>query len=152
MVSELFLRIEMGLMHADYYETVKDYLHPGIHDFIEHYRCGNLIELPPFHGCNRVNKNETKKLIMYEMGEQCAVPTWKRYWRKPKPKYRRKIGFLYWTRHMTQTRFRYLFKNKGNFVYNFKLKKYEHMSETPMHYEFRDIQSIKKDLWKHALK
>ena len=46
----------------------------------------------------------------------------------------------------------YLFKNKGNFVYNFKLKKYKHMSETPVHYEFRDIQSIKKDLWKHALK
>ena len=53
---------------------------------------------------------------------------------------------------MTQTRFRYLFKNKGNFVYNYKLEKYEHMSETRMHYEFRDMQSIKKDLWKHALK
>ena len=49
MVNELFLRIEMGLMHADYFE---DYLHPGIHDFIEHYRCENLIELPLFHGCN----------------------------------------------------------------------------------------------------
>ena len=66
-----------------------------LHDFINHCRCGNLIELPPFHGCNRVNKNGTRKLIMYEMGEQCVVPTWKRYWRKPKPKYRRKIGFLY---------------------------------------------------------
>ena len=53
---------------------------------------------------------------------------------------------------MTQTRFRYLLKNKGNFADNFKLKKYEHMSATPMHYEFRDIHSMKKDLWKHALK
>ena len=53
---------------------------------------------------------------------------------------------------MTQTRFRYLFKNKGNFVYNYNLKKYEHMSETPMHYKFTDMQSIKKGLWKHALK
>ena len=64
MVSELFLRIEMGLMHADYYKTVKDYLHPGIHDFLEDYRCGNLVKLPPFHGCNRVNKNGTRKLII----------------------------------------------------------------------------------------
>ena len=44
----------MGLMHADYYETVRDYLHPDIHDFINHYRCGNLIDLPPFHGCNQM--------------------------------------------------------------------------------------------------
>ena len=30
---------------------------------------------------------------------------------------------------MTQTRNRYLFKNKGYFVYNYKLKKYEHMND-----------------------
>ena len=48
---------------------------------------------------------------------------------------------------MTQTRFRYLFKNKGNFVYNFKLKKYEHMSETPMHYEFRGYTVNKKKIY-----
>ena len=51
----------MGLLHDDYYEAVKDYLHPGIHDFINHYRWGHLIDLPPYHGCNRVNKNETRK-------------------------------------------------------------------------------------------
>ena len=51
---------------------------------------------------------------------------------------------------MTHTRYRYLFKNKGNFVYNYKLKKYEHMSETPMQYNFKEIQDIKKDLWKHV--
>ena len=75
MVSELFLRIEMGLMHADYYETVKDYLHPDIHDFINHHRCRSLIDLPQFHGCNRVNKNGTRKLVMYEMGGQCVAPS-----------------------------------------------------------------------------
>ena len=65
----------MGLMHADYYETLKDYLHPDIHDFINHHRCRNLIDLPPFHGCNRANKNGIRKLIMYEMGGQCVTPT-----------------------------------------------------------------------------
>ena len=39
---------------------------------------------------------------------------------------------------MTWTRYRYLFKNKGNFVYNFKLKKYEHMSETLMQNNFKE--------------
>ena len=141
----------MGLLHDDYYETVKDYLHPKIHSFVNHYRCQNLIDLPPFHGCNKVSRNGTRKAILYEIGEQCVDPTHKRYWRKPKPKYRRKIGFLYWARHMTQTRMRHLFKNKGNFVYNYKPTKYEHMSETPIQYNFKEIQDMKKELWQHSL-
>ena len=141
----------MGTMDTNYYKTVKDYLLPNIHSFIDYYRSGNLIDLPPFHGCNHINKNGTRKMIKYEVGEECVVPTWKRYWRKPKQKFRRKIGFMYWTRHMTETRFRYLFKNKGNFVYNYKLRNYEHMNDTPTHFEFKYIQEIKKDLWKNAL-
>ena len=117
----------MGVLHDDYYEAVKDYLHPGIHNFINHYRRGHLIDLSPYHGSNRVNKNGTSKEIQYQMGEQCVVPTEKRYWRKPKAKYKRKIGFLYWTRHMTQTR----------------SYKYVHMNETPMHLEFKYMQEIK---------
>ena len=52
---------------------------------------------------------------------------------------------------MTQTRMRHLFKNKFNFVYNYKLKKYEHMSETPIQYNFKEIQDMKKELWQHSL-
>ena len=52
---------------------------------------------------------------------------------------------------MTHTKDRYLFKNKGNFVYNYKLKKYMQIDFTPMHYEFKDIQEFKKDLWKNVL-
>ena len=52
---------------------------------------------------------------------------------------------------MAQTRHRYLFKNKGNFVYNYKLKKFEHVNNTPMHYEFKDTQEFKQDLWKNVL-
>ena len=86
------------------------------------------------------------------MGKQCFVLPEKLYWRKSKAKYRRKKGFLYWTRHMTHTMFRHLFKNKGNFIYSFKLKKYEHMNKTPMHHEFKYMQKIKKELWQHVLK
>ena len=83
---------------------------------VNHYRCGNLTDLPSYHSCDKVNKNGTTQEIQYQIGEQCILPTEKRYWRKPKAKYSRKIGFLYWTRHMTHTRYRYLFENKGNFV------------------------------------
>ena len=53
---------------------------------------------------------------------------------------------------MTRTNHRHLFRKKGNFVYNYKLKMYEDMSETPMRGDFYYLQSIKKDLFKHALR
>ena len=72
--------------------------------------------------------------------------------KKTKDKHRRKIGHLYWTRYMTRTNLRHLFRNKGNFIYNNKPKKWEHMSETPLRGYFKHIQWIKSDLCKHALK
>ena len=44
---------------------------------------------------------------------------------------------------MTKNR-RPLFKNNGDFAYNYKLKKYEHMSQMPMRGNFSHLQSIKK--------
>ena len=49
---------------------------------------------------------------------------------------------------MTWTNRRHLFKNKGNFVYNYKLKKFEHMSKTPMCHDYNYLQTIRKDLFK----
>ena len=59
---------------------------------------------------------------------------------------------VYWTRYMTWTNRRHLFKNKGNFVYNYKLKKFEHMSKTPMCHDYNYLQTIRKDLFKDAFK
>ena len=53
----------MGLMTNERYDQIKDYVHPKIHTFVKHYRCGHLIDLPPYHGCNATNKNRTRKLI-----------------------------------------------------------------------------------------
>ena len=142
----------MCLLEYKYYQPAKDDLHPNRRSFVNHYRCGNLVDLPVFQGCNKVNKNGTRKLILYEIGEQCVAPTEKNYWRKPKAKYRTNIGFFYQARYMTQTNFRNLFKNRGNFAYSYRLKNYEHMSKTPMKCDFKKMQDIKKDLWKHALK
>ena len=45
---------------------MKDYFHPDVVTFIEHYTDDKgLVELPPFHGCDLRNRNGTKKLIDY---------------------------------------------------------------------------------------
>ena len=83
----------MGLMTDERYDEIKDYVHPKMHTFVEHYRCGHLIDLLPYHGCNATNKNGTRKLIQYKIGEQCVSPTWKCYCKKTseiKPKYKKK--------------------------------------------------------------
>ena len=105
----------MGLLTNRYYEAIKDYLHPNIHRFVNHYRYGD----------HKVKKNGTRKTIKHEIGEQCLAPTNKPYWKETKNKY--KHGVInrkrqYWTRYMTWAKQRYLFKNKGNFVYIISLK------------------------------
>ena len=135
------------LLTNEYYQNVKDYLHPNIRTFVSYYRDGNIIRFPNYHVCNYKNKNGNRKIIKYELGEQCINPTDKPYWKKTKDKY--KHGHLnnkrqYWTRHLTWTRQRCLFKNKGNSVYNYKLKKFEHMAETPMCFELNYLQDAKE--------
>ena len=144
----------MGCMTVRYYELVKDYLHLHLHKFIDHYRYGNYIDLPLYYGCNPLNKNGIRKEIEYNLGYQCIIPTHQRYWKKTKDKYRQRIGIwgIYMTRYMTRTNLRHLFKNKGNFIYNYKLKRFEHMSETPVWGSFYHMQSIKKEIFKHELK
>ena len=142
-------------MTVGFYELIKYYVHPNFNKLINYYKDGNRIETPPFHACGLHNKrNGTTKFIRYEIGEHCVAPTQQRYWKENiKPKYKTKIGFFYWTRYMTQTRDRYLFKNKGYLVYNYKLKKYEHMNDTPMHHDFKSIQNFKEEyLFKNVVK
>ena len=72
----------MGSMTVKYYEHVKDYLHPHIQQFINYYRYGDIIDLPLYNGCNRLNRNETRNEIEYNLGHQCIISTYKRYWKK----------------------------------------------------------------------
>ena len=53
---------------------------------------------------------------------------------------------------MTRTNCRHLLKIKFNFVFNYKLKKYEHFSETSMRYDNYRLKEIKKGLFTYALK
>ena len=60
----------MGLFTARYYDQVKDYLHPDLHDFVHYCRQGNIFDLPLYDGCNKKNRNRTRKLIEYNQGHQ----------------------------------------------------------------------------------
>ena len=100
----------MGCITVRYYKQVKDYLHPHLNQFINHYRNGDIIDLPLYHGCNRLNRNGTRKEIEYNLGYQCIIPTYKRYWKETKDNYKRR--HLYWTRYMTKTNHRHVFKTK----------------------------------------
>ena len=55
-------------MTVGYYEQIKEYLHPHINQYINHYRDGDIIDLPPCHGCNRLNRCGTRKEIEYNLG------------------------------------------------------------------------------------
>ena len=48
------------------------------------------------------------------------------------------------TRYMTQGRFRYLYKNKGNCLWNYKTKEYVHMLDTLVRDNFNYSLELKK--------
>ena len=111
-----------------------------------------LIYLCIMAATKKINKNGARKLISYDQGYQCIIPTNNLYWKKTKGKYKTQKKRVYWTRYMTWTNRRHLFKNKGNFVYNYKLKKFEHMSKTPICNDYYYLQAIRKDLFRDVLK
>ena len=141
----------MTVLAVEYFNKIKDYIHPNLQTIIKDYQNGNLITLPPYHGCSHRNKNGTWKLIDYARGYRCVIPSWRNYWGKNvKTKYKRKTGHFYVTRYMTQTKFRHLFKNKGYLIYNFKLQKYEHINRTPLNHEFKSMQQFENALLQKA--
>ena len=46
----------MGCFTTGYYDQIKDYLHPHLHDFIHYYRRGDLFDLPLYHSCDKKTK------------------------------------------------------------------------------------------------
>ena len=93
----------MSVFSVEYYVMIKDYLHPNLRYFIDRYTEKDTIRLPPFHGCGLKNKNVSQKLINYSNGDQCLTPSW------VNTRLKLKSEFFSFTRHMTQTKDRYLF-------------------------------------------
>ena len=122
----------MPIFTTETYNSIKDYLHPNLDQIIkdDKLKDDKLIVLPPFHGCGYKNKNGTRKLIDYGRGHRCITPSWRRSWK-------RKVKDKYFSKRYPKTRYRLnanhrnLFKNKGNYVYNYKLKIYKSIEEEP---------------------
>ena len=120
----------MVILTTETYNSIKNYLHPNLHKIIKEDKLKDdkLIVLPPFHGCGYRNKNGTRKLIDYSRGHRCLTPSWRRFWKKSvKDKYFSKKYPK--TRYLLNTEYRNLFKNKGNYVYNYELKIYKPIEE-----------------------
>ena len=47
----------------------------------------SVVNFKPYHGCRRLNKNGTRKLIDWKRGERCLILTNTRCWRPTKEKY-----------------------------------------------------------------
>ena len=119
----LFLLVKNGIFTTETFNRYKDLIHPNIVENVDMYRKGKVITLPPYHGCHYANRNGTRKLIDYGRGEQCVLPTNKRFWKiDVKDKYM--IRKAYFTRCMTIFRLSHLAKSKGHSWYNHGLKKY----------------------------
>ena len=108
---------KMAVFYIEYFDYMKDYFHPDVATFIDHYTDDNeLVQLPAFHGCGLENRNGTKKLVNYSNGDRCICGVWSDG--NSKIEY----GTFPMTRYMTQGRFRYIYKNKGNCLWNYKTK------------------------------
>lgn len=141
----------MVILTVDYFNQVKDYIHPNLHEIVKDHTNRNLISFPPFHGCALRNRNGTRKLIDYSRGNRCITPSWRIFWKKDvKMKYFHNIKRYPATRYLTNSKYRNLFKNKGDYVYNYKLKVYKHMNESPLNDIFVSMKKYKNALSKEA--
>ena len=107
--------------------------------FIDYYTDDKgVVELPAFHGCGLKNRNDAKKLVDYRNGNQCLCDVWSD--ENSKIEY----GTYPMTRYMTQGRFRYIYENRENCLWNYKTKKYVHMLDTPASGNFNYFMELKK--------
>ena len=120
----------MVILTRETFNSLSDYLHPNLNKIVkdDKLKDDKRVVLPPYHGCGYKNKNGTKKSIDYSRGYRCITASWRRCWKKNvKEKYlSRKYPK---TRYRLNSEYRNLFKNKGNYVYNYKLKKYISIKE-----------------------
>ena len=129
----------MACFYKEYFDKMKDYFHPNVVTFIDHYTDDTgFVELPPFHRCGLKNRNGTKKLVDYRNGNQCLCGVWSD--ENSKVEY----GTYPMTRYMTQGRFRYLYKNRGNCIWNYKTKKYVNLLDTLASDNFNYFLELKK--------
>ena len=137
----------MTFFSQECYEKMKNYFHQNVHSFIDRYTDDEgLVLFPPFHGCNLKNRNGCRKLIDYRNGKQCLFSMW--YDDKSKLK----AAIFPFTRYMDFSKDWYLFKNKGNYIFNYTLNRYDHLSNRPIQAEFNKFLEQKEKYLKSDTK
>ena len=120
---------------------MKDYFHPNVSTFIDNYTSDvGFVQLPIYHGCGLKNKRSNKKLIDYQNGHQCICSVW-----SDDKNNKTKSGNFLLTRCSTQGSYRYLFKNRGNCLWNYKTKKFVHVLDTPISDNFKYFLRLKNE-------
>ena len=130
----------MASFYIDYFYKMKDYFHPNVSTFNDHYTSDvGFVQLPIYHGWGPRNKRGTKKLIDYRNGHQCICGVWTDENNKAK------YGNFPMTRYSTQGSYRYLYKNRGNCLWSYKTKKFVHMLDTPIADNFKYFLKLKNE-------
>ena len=114
-----------------YYDDMKDFFHPIVRRYIDHHPDpdDDCIYLPPYHSCNSKTRGGRRKNIMYQNGDIFCTggqfhPGKMMVW-----KFRPSVIYL---RYMSSVdeKLKYLFRSKGDYIYNFKTKQYVHLRDT----------------------
>ena len=117
----------MACIHIKNYSKFKDYIHPNIKHTINHYKKGYYYILPSYHGFGLNNRKGIRKRVDSKRGFQCILPTQNHFWRKTKSKY--KQFYFYNTTYKVNYRLGALAIIKGNYYYDYKIKKYQHWKD-----------------------
>ena len=114
-----------------YYDDMKDFFHPIVRRYIDHHPDpdDDCIYLPPYHSCNSKTRGGRRKNIMYQNGDIFCTggqfhPGKMMVW-----KFRPSVIYL---RYMSSVdeKLKYLFRSKGDYIYNFKRKQYVQLRDT----------------------
>ena len=82
------------------FNRIKSAIHPNLRNNIEKFRKGEYYLLPSYHGCNKKNRNGTRKKINYRKGNLCVLGTEWLYWKNLKDINTDKLPYkIYLTRY-----------------------------------------------------
>ena len=117
-----------------YHENMKDYFHPNVRKYIELRGSDyddDCIYLRPFHSCNHKTRRGRKKSILYRNGNLCLLGG---EFHPGIIDVRKFIPLVQYTRYMSfvDEKVKFLYKSKGDYIYNFKTGKYDHLSDKPI--------------------
>ena len=85
---------------SESFNRIKSAVHRNIRKQIENFKQGEYYVFPNYHGCNKRNRNGTRKKINYRQGNFCILGTDSLYWKNVKDININKLPYkIYFTRY-----------------------------------------------------